>query len=190
MPHVPDLTLYLGGTRSGKSALAEAHARALPGPVFYVATCRPDPADPDMAARIRRHRERRPAHWHTLECPRDPARLLAARLPPPDAAPAPVVLLDCVTLWLANILCSLGESATLAAFESAVETEVRALVDLMGRTRAHWIVVSGEVGLGGIGTDAASRLFADGLGLANQLLAGAAREAWLVVAGRRLKLEA
>ena len=187
MPDLPDLTLYLGGTRSGKSALAEAHARALPGPVFYVATCRPDPGDPDMAARICRHRERRPAHWHTLECPRDPARLLATRLPAPD--PVPVVLIDCVTLWLANILCSLGETATLAAFEAAVDAEVRALVGLMGRIRAHWIVVSGEVGLGGIGADAASRLFADGLGLANQLLAGAAREVWLVVAGRKLKLE-
>ena len=70
-----DLTLFLGGTRSGKSALAEALVSAKArGPVWYLATARPLGDDPAMAERIRRHRSRRPAHWHTLECPRHPGR--------------------------------------------------------------------------------------------------------------------
>mgnify|MGYP000967806751 FL=1 len=121
-----DLTLFLGGTRSGKSALAEAlvTARAR-GPVWYLATARPLGDDPAMAERIRRHRSRRPAHWHTLECPRHPGRelapLLAAQAPD---GPVPTVLLDCVTLWMSNILFALDDPQDAAAFEAGLREEV------------------------------------------------------------------
>ena len=90
-----DLTLFLGGTRSGKSALAEALVSAKArGPVWYLATARPLGNDPAMAERIRRHRSRRPAHWHTLECPRHPGRELAPLLAAQAAdAPVPTICL-------------------------------------------------------------------------------------------------
>lgn len=211
-----DLTLYLGGTRSGKSARAEAQALRTGGPVLYVATAEARPGDPAMSERIRRHRVRRPAHWSTLECPLHLAERISAVLPassleaaasaspdqPPEsgagsppkdareAAPGgPTVLLDCVTLWVSNILFTLPDPEDLTAFETAVRTEVNALLALMERSGCRWILVSGETGLGGIAPDRISRNYCDGLGLANQLIAARARKVFLVVAGRSLALE-
>lgn len=211
-----DLTLYLGGTRSGKSARAEAQALRTGGPVLYVATAEARPGDPAMRERIRRHRARRPAHWSTLECPLRLAERISAVLPassleaaasaypdqPPEsgtgrspkdareAAPGgPTVLLDCVTLWVSNILFTLPDPEDLTAFETAVRTEVNALLALMERSGCRWILVSGETGLGGIAPDRISRNYCDGLGLANQLIAARARKVFLVVAGRSLALE-
>ncbi len=191
---LPDLTLYLGGTRSGKSALAEAQALRTGGPVLYVATAEARPEDPAMCERIRRHRERRPAHWHTLECPLHPApdieRTLAALYTSlPSRTARPTVLLDCVTLWVCNLLCSLPNPPDQTAFEQAVTTDVRDLLHLMQRLPCQWIVVSGEVGLGGVAADTLSRQYVDGLGLANQLLGAHAGTAWLVLAGRLLPLD-
>ena len=83
MTDKPDLTLYLGGTRSGKSARAEAAALQAQGPVLYVATAEARADDASMLDRIRRHRARRPAHWRTLECPCRLAESIAAALEPP-----------------------------------------------------------------------------------------------------------
>lgn len=189
----PDLTLFLGGTRSGKSALAEAMVTArAQGPVWYLATARATEDDASLRERIRRHRQRRPAHWRTLECPRHPARTLAPLLTAAHRAATeavPTVLLDCVTLWVSNILFSLDDSHDLTAFEAAVREEVEALLGLMARVPCRWVLVSGETGLGGIQTSPLARVFDDGLGLANQLLTARAREAFLVVAGRCLRLE-
>ena len=243
-----NLTLYLGGTRSGKSLCAETRARQTKGPVLYVATATCSPDDPSMQERIRRHRARRPASWQTLECPLHLAGNLApavealsrvqpvqktvlpgetallgaasasgaqsaespagdrvqlpasasgtqAATPQPDSSSVPsdgqpTILLDCVTLWLSNLLFSLPDPEDTAAFEAAVSTEVEDLLALMARSQCRWIVVSGETGLGGIAPDRLTRTFADGLGLANQLLAQRAREAFLVVAGRTLSLSA
>ena len=80
MTDKPDLTLYLGGTRSGKSARAEAAALQAQGPVLYVATAEARADDASMLDRIRRHRARRPAHWRTLECPCRLAESIAAAL--------------------------------------------------------------------------------------------------------------
>lgn len=198
---LPNLTLYLGGTRSGKSALAEAQAMRHGGPVLYVATAEARTEDASMTERIRRHRERRPAHWQTLECPLHPAPAIEHALTvlwPASARHAghadrenapPTVLLDCVTLWVCNLLFALPDQQNLPALEQAVTEDVTALLDLMRRLPCQWIVVSGEVGLGGIAADSLSRHYADGLGLANQLLGAHAGTAWLVLAGRRLRLE-
>ena len=176
-----DLTLFLGGTRSGKSALAEALVTArAQGPVWYLATARPLMDDPAMAERIRRHRSRRPAHWHTL------APLLAAQAPD---GPVPTVLLDCVTLWMSNILFALDDPQDAAAFETGLREEVDGLLHTMRAFPCRWVLVSGETSLGGIQAERLARIFDDGLGLANQMLAAQARDAFLVVAGRCLRLE-
>ena len=101
----------------------------------------------------------------------------------------PTVLLDCITLWVSNILFSLPDPEDLSAFEGAVRLETEALLDIMRSSGCQWVVVSGETGLGGIEPTRLGRNYCDGLGLANQLIAAQAREAFLVVAGRLLKLE-
>lgn len=97
---------------------------------------------------------------------------------PKDAGEAaqerPTILIDCVTLWVSNILFALPEPEDLTAFETAVRTEVNALLALMERSNCRWILVSGETGLGGIASDRISRNYCDGLGLANQLIAASA----------------
>ncbi len=188
-----EVTLYLGGTRSGKSARAEAQALQYGGPVLYVATAEVRPDDPSMVERLRRHRARRPANWHTLECSLHLAEHIAAALPQPGATAAvagatPTILLDCVTLWVSNILFSLPDPEDLAAFEAAVCMEVEALLGLIESSGSRWVLVSGETGLGGIEPTLLGRNYCDGLGLANQLIAARARDVFLVVAGRLLQL--
>lgn len=189
----PELTLYLGGTRSGKSAAAEAHALRNGGPVLYVATAMPQPDDPAMSERIRRHRQRRPASWRLLECPRRLAPAVAAaweamRCGASGGSGQATILVDCVTLWVTNLLLSLPEQEDAGALERLVTEEVSALIELSRALPCRWVIVSGETGLGGIGGNALSRQFCDGLGLANQLLAARAQDAFLVVAGRLLRL--
>lgn len=205
MREKPDLTLFMGGTRSGKSARAEALALESDGPVLYVATAEARPDDQSMTERIRRHRARRPENWRTLEAPLRlaqnirnalaeyfpsclPARSASGEGSSQDIRPCPTILIDCVTLWVSNILFSLPEPDNLATFEASVQAEVKALLELMEGTECRWILVSGEIGLGGIAPDQISRNYCDGLGLANQLIAARARNAFLVVAGRLLPL--
>ena len=187
----PDLTLYLGGTRSGKSARAEARVfQRADGPVLYVATAEARPDDPSMTERIRRHRARRPENWRTRECPLQLGEHIGTALEEfRNTAGTPTVLLDCITLWVSNILFSLPDPEDLSAFEGAVRLETEALLDVIRSSGCQWVVVSGETGLGGIEPTRLGRNYCDGLGLANQLIAAQAREAFLVVAGRLLKLE-
>ena len=184
----PDLTLYLGGTRSGKSARAEARVfQRADGPVLYVATAEARPDDPSMTERIRRHRARRPENWRTLECPLQLGKHIGTALAEfRNTAGTPTVLLDCITLWVSNILFSLPDPEDLSAFESAVRRETEALLDVIRSSGCRWVVVSGETGLGGIEPTRLGRNYCDGLGLANQLIAAQAREAFLIVAGLSL----
>ena len=158
---MPDLTLYLGGTRSGKSVHAERDALQARGPVLYVATAQRRLEDPAMMERIRAHQKRRPEHWHTL---------------------------DCVTMWVTNILCSLPDPEDAVLLEKTCRKELQDLLELMDTISCHWIAVSGETGLGGIQATAMARSFCDGLGLVNQMLAARAREAWFCIAGKKLLL--
>jgi adenosylcobinamide kinase/adenosylcobinamide-phosphate guanylyltransferase len=162
------LTLILGGARSGKSTHALRLASAYKD-VLFVATA--EPRDSEMAAKIDRHRAERPAHWRTLEAPRDLARALAA------APPAAAVVLDCVTLWVSNLL--LAEHAT---WEAAA-ADMDALMDWRRATHSHLIVVSNEVGLGLVPADPVSRTYREWLGWFNQRLAAEADQVLLVVAG-------
>jgi adenosyl cobinamide kinase/adenosyl cobinamide phosphate guanylyltransferase len=158
------ITLVLGGTRSGKSEVAESLAAGVGGRVTYVATG--SPSDADMAARIAAHRARRPASWTTLDAGSDLPRMLAAV----DGT----AVVDSLGAWVA----AHGDLAPDAA------DLCRALV---GRA-ADTIVVSEEVGLGVHAATAAGRRFADALGELNRAVAEVADEVLLVVAGRVLPL--
>jgi adenosyl cobinamide kinase/adenosyl cobinamide phosphate guanylyltransferase/sugar phosphate isomerase/epimerase len=137
-----ELTLILGGARSGKSTHAQNMALELGGPaVLYVATAQA--FDDEMRARIAVHQAERPGGWRTLETPSLVSVALA------DAVgDARVVLLDCLTLLASNAILSLGEEPTAQAAEAAVDREVSALLAAHRAGAAAWIIVSNEVGLG------------------------------------------
>jgi len=186
----PDITLYIGGTRSGKSAHAEQcvlkHAK---GPVLYVATAESRANDPAMQARIEQHRQGRPAHWDTLECPLHLAQHIAPYLKQHKAEQRPTILLDCVTMWVSNILFSLPKPEDTQKLEDAIRKEIAPLLALAQNNTCRWVIVSGETGLGGIAPSPLERAYHDALGLANQVIAAAAQDVFLVVAGRILRLE-
>jgi adenosylcobinamide kinase/adenosylcobinamide-phosphate guanylyltransferase len=173
----PRTLLVLGGVRAGKSAYAVARAAALGGRVAFVATA--EAGDPEMTARIARHRADRPAGWASIEAPLGLAEALAAL----DGR-ADVVLVDCLTLWVANLL---GSQPAPADEDLAVAT--RHLAEAVARRAFHLIVVSNEVGLGVHPETALGRRFRDALGLVNQAAARVADEAVLLVAGCPLWLK-
>ncbi|MCY3578233.1 MAG: bifunctional adenosylcobinamide kinase/adenosylcobinamide-phosphate guanylyltransferase [bacterium] len=164
------IVLVLGGTRSGKSDVAESIAESLGSAVTYVATAAVDPDDTDHAARVTAHQARRPAHWSTVECG-EPENLLRF-LDEIDG----VVLVDSLGTWVAN--------------HSELAVEADGLLDaLVGRTDPT-VIVSEEVGLSVHAPSELGRRFADVLGTLNQRVAGVADRVLLVVAGRILELPA
>jgi adenosylcobinamide kinase/adenosylcobinamide-phosphate guanylyltransferase len=179
-------TLILGGARSGKSALAERLAAESGKEVIYLATAQA--GDGEMAARIGHHRARRPALWHTVE----ETTALASALRR-WCAPQRVVLVDCLTLWLTNLL--------LAGGEHGAEGKPYALPPLFSAERAEllaWleapaagdvIFVSNEVGLGIVPLGALSRAFVDEAGRLNQDVAARCDRVVFVAAGLPLTLK-
>lgn len=172
--------LVTGGVRSGKSAHAEQLLEAASEVVYVAAgsTVLEEP-DPDWAARIRAHQERRPAHWHTVE-----TRDLATAL---RAAGCPV-LVDCLGTWLTALLDENdGWERSSDELLALVEDRVREVVDGL-RELDEVVVVTNEVGLGVVPEHRSGRLFRDLLGLVNQRVAAACDEVHLVIAGRVLVL--
>ncbi|MCD0451010.1 bifunctional adenosylcobinamide kinase/adenosylcobinamide-phosphate guanylyltransferase [Actinocorallia sp. API 0066] len=167
-------TLLLGGSRSGKSAEAELRLSGHPR-VTYVATGPVADSDPDWARRVGAHRERRPAHWGTLETT-DLVSLLSKER---DA-----LLIDGLGTWLAATMDTAG------AWDSpeAALPHLDALVSAWRATRATVVAVTDEVGLSLVPETRSGRLFRDLLGALNQRLADASESVALVVAGRVLPL--
>jgi adenosylcobinamide kinase / adenosylcobinamide-phosphate guanylyltransferase len=163
--------LLLGGARSGKSVLAVDIARRWGGPVTFVATA--EAGDEEMAARIARHRAQRPAGWRTVE---EPVALLDAA---GAAPPGDLLVVDCLTLWVSNLLMRTAPDIVTAAAEVAAA--------LAGRD-APAVVVSNEVGLGIVPDNPLGRAFRDTLGSVNAAFAERAGRAALLVAGRLLEL--
>jgi adenosylcobinamide kinase / adenosylcobinamide-phosphate guanylyltransferase len=161
------LTLILGGARSGKSRHAQFLAEAGDLPVTLIATARA--GDAEMAARIARHRAERPAAWSTIE---EPLRLAAALRQ--AAGTERCVLIDCLTLWLLNLL-EAGE-ATFAA-------ERAALLDCLPRLAGEIVIVTNEVGLGIVPLGELSRRFVDEAGWLNQDIARLANRVTFIAAG-------
>jgi adenosylcobinamide kinase/adenosylcobinamide-phosphate guanylyltransferase len=167
------LTLLLGGARSGKSALAAGLAGRWPGPVTVVVTG--EARDEEMAERIRRHRAERPSDWRTVETPRELEAALAAA--PADA----FVLLDCLTLWVSNLL---EQGLT----DEQVRRRARSAAAAAAARSGPTVAVSNEVGAGIVPADAGSRRYRDLLGQVNAAWAAAADRALLLVAGRAVPL--
>lgn len=169
-----ELTLVLGGARSGKSRHAEALVRAASAalPPVYIATAQA--FDAEMQARIAQHRSERAGHgWQDIEAPLDLAGALAAA--PPGAA----VLIDCLTLWLSNHLLA----------EHDLEAECRALRDALAARDGVVVAVANEVGLGIVPENALARRFRDAAGRLNQDLAAQAGRVVFIAAGLPLVLK-
>jgi adenosylcobinamide kinase / adenosylcobinamide-phosphate guanylyltransferase len=180
------VTLVFGGARSGKSAYAERIARESGKEVVYVATSRA--GDGEMATRIAHHRERRPPEWRTVE-----EELALAQTLRDWCAPQRLVLVDCLTLWLTNLmLCGeepLPESGKLL-LPARFDQERAALLDVLDAgLPGELILVSNEVGMGIVPMGALSRRFADEAGWLNQEVAARASRVILVAAGLPLVLK-
>ena len=192
----PQLILILGGARSGKSAFAERVAASSGRTVTYIATA--TAGDDEMRTRIAHHRASRPREWHTIEEPLDLAGAVrqAYRL-------ADVLLLDCVTLWVGNLLSqepgqrenddkSIEElRITSNLFDEACLKQVEALLAVVQSAEPNktLIVVTNEVGLGVVPAYPLGRVYRDTLGYVNQRLAQAADRVYLMVAGMAVDIK-
>ncbi|HOI51354.1 MAG TPA: bifunctional adenosylcobinamide kinase/adenosylcobinamide-phosphate guanylyltransferase [Azonexus sp.] len=186
MPAMAKRTLILGGARSGKSRHAEQIAAASGQRVVYVATA--ESRDGEMVRRIAHHRARRPADWGCVEEP----LYLATRLRE-LAAPDSCLLVDCLTLWLSNLLFA-GRAAAQAETGEAISCplfagETAALVETLPQLPGQVILVSNEVGWGIVPMHPVSRLFADEQGRLNQRVAAVCERVTLVAAGLPLTLK-
>jgi adenosylcobinamide kinase/adenosylcobinamide-phosphate guanylyltransferase len=169
---LPRLTLVLGGARSGKSRYAEALIEGAAPAALYLATA--EARDDEMAERIRRHRARRGARWTTIEEPLD----LAPRLRELAEVPKPI-LVDCLTLWLANLLEAARD----------IDREIAGLIEALPRLPAPAVLVANEVGLGIVPENALARAFRDHAGRLNQAVAERAERVVFMAAGLPLFLK-
>ncbi len=185
------VVLVIGGVRSGKSRFAQKLVTDLAqgGAVRFVATAKDDPADPSMTARVTEHRRARPANWQTVEGPTD----LAAALGPHRSGAKPAaILLDCLTLWLGNLLEEAGDpdrkgfaGRARATFEAAAP----ALMAALRTAEQPIVVVTNEVGQGVAPPTPLGNVFADLQGELNQAVAAEARAVYHVVAGIGTKIK-
>ncbi|HZT52561.1 MAG TPA: bifunctional adenosylcobinamide kinase/adenosylcobinamide-phosphate guanylyltransferase [Stellaceae bacterium] len=169
---LPRLTLVLGGARSGKSRHAEALVERAAARALYVATA--VPLDDEMRERVALHRARRGARWSTIEEPLALPSLLAA-----EASPARPILVDCLTLWLSNVMHA-GRDAG-----EAIAALLAALPALCGPV----VMVANEVGLGIVPENALARAFRDHAGRLNRDVAAAADRVVFIAAGLPLVLK-
>lgn len=186
---VDGLVVVTGGARSGKSGFAEQLAREAGEPVVYLATARAD--DAEMQERIDRHRRTRPPIWRTVEEP-----YFVPAVVQREMHQARVVLVDCLTLWVTNLLFQgyfpepeARDFDFPAGRREEVLAQVRELARVAVAGPAKVIVVTNEVGMGLVPEYAAGRVYRDLAGWANQIVAAAAGEVYLLVAGVPLKIK-
>ncbi len=163
------ITLVLGGARSGKSAYAERLVTALPPPWVYCATAQA--LDGEMRERIAHHQARRAKGWTTVETPLGLAEVIATATRP--------ILVDCLTLWLSNVMLA-GKD---------IEAEMKKLLAAARASRAPIVFVSNEVGLGIVPDNALAREYRDRAGRLNQAVAAIANRAVFMVAGLPIELK-
>lgn len=178
--------LIIGGARSGKSTHAERLADESGLRVVYVATAQV--LDGEMERRVAVHRARRPADWGLVESPLNLAETLRHH-----ARSDTCLLVDCLTLWLSNLLFA-GDAARQAEAGQAIDCrlfsgETRALIETLPELPGQVIMVSNEVGCGVVPMHAVSRLFADEQGRLNQRIAAVCDRVTLVAAGLPLRLK-
>ncbi len=177
------LVLIVGGARSGKSRFAQQLAERLGGgDVLFVATA--EPGDDEMAGRIAHHRQSRPSQWALLETSQNVGKAL--RTQEPDHA---VILIDCLTLLVSNVMLANEARADQERTEKAVQNEVDELLEFYSSTEATMIIVSGQVGHGVVPPNPLGRLFRDLLGRANQTVSAAAASTYMLVAGNAIDVQ-
>ncbi|OIR18312.1 bifunctional adenosylcobalamin biosynthesis protein CobP [mine drainage metagenome] len=160
--------LILGGVRSGKSRLAEQHAKDSGLAVVYVATAQV--RDAEMLQRIAHHQSRRPAHWQLIEAGRNLAQVLQQQ-----ASANRCVLVDCLTLWLTQLLCDVSEAE--------LRREVDALLTVLPTLPGQIILVSNETNMGVVPLGELSRRYCDEAGRLHQQLGALCERVILTVAG-------
>ena len=170
-----EIIFVTGGARSGKSRLAEELAERLGGPLVYIATG--EPKDAEMRERITRHRKRRGPAWQTIE---EPLNLVKAVREYDDSFNG--ILVDCITLWLANLLGNYADP-------QRVLDEVVSFIAAFPELKTPLIMVSNEVGMGVVPENPLARSFRDLAGEANELLAKAADKVYVMFSGLPLKLK-
>ena len=172
-----NLTLILGGARSGKSSYAQSLAEATGKPVTFIATAQA--LDDEMSVRIQKHRAERPLNWETLEIPFE----IASHVPLKSS----VVILDCITLLISNLLMQFVKNDLVeeVPFMSAVQKEINELISTLrfSAQEQDWLIVSNEVGLGLVPPYQMGRVYRDAIGWANQQLAREADKVIFMVAG-------
>lgn len=166
--------LIIGGARSGKTRLAQQRATASALEVCYIATA--TAGDEEMSARIQRHRLERPSEWQLIEEPVALAEALRQ-----SAAPGRCLIVDCLTLWLTNLLGF--------ATEAELQQQRKALLDLLPQLPGHIILVSNEINMGVVPMGELSRRFCDEAGWLHQELARICQRVTLTVAGLPLLLK-
>ncbi|MBV6391855.1 MAG: Bifunctional adenosylcobalamin biosynthesis protein CobP [Anaerolineales bacterium] len=176
------ITLILGGARSGKSSHALKLAEESRKPVTFIATAQA--YDDEMSARIQKHKTERPANWETIELPLNIA-------PHVTQIKSEVVILDCVTLWVTNLMMQFVRDDLVdeVPFMRAAQAETEALLAAIRGTEQEWLVVSNEVGLGLVPPYQMGRVFRDALGWVNQRLAKEADSVVFMAAGIPMSLK-
>ena len=174
------VTLYTGGCRSGKSGLAVEQASRLSENVCFIATCVPQ--DDEMKERVKKHRQERPSSWKLIEEPLAVADAIAKV----DPAAYPVILVDCLTLWVCNLMCQ--EKSPLSK-EQEMVAQAKKLIDSAKRFDGDVIFVSNEVGMGIMPVNAMSRNYADLAGRCNQVIAKDAETVIFVSCGIGITLK-
>lgn len=180
----PARHLVIGGARSGKSTYAERLATA-GASVRYIATAAPQPGDAEWAERVQQHRDRRPAHWHTVETSDLPQALAGA-------GSDEIVLIDCIGMWLTAQLDARDgwspDPSTARRARADVLAAADAMIEAVVGCPASVIIVSNEVGMAVVPATAAGRMFRDLLGIVNARLAQACEQVTLMIAGRPMAL--
>jgi len=171
--------LILGGARSGKSRFAQGLAGSLGGKVLFLATA--EAGDEDMRRRIAAHRQSRPGGWQIVEAPLGLSEAIKEH-----AGEAEIVIVDCITLLVSNIVL---QPRRKASAEETVLKEIKALVKRMKELPPTFILVSNEVGMGIVPDNELGREYRDCLGRANQILARHADEVYLLTAGIPVRLK-
>ena len=182
-----EVILILGGARSGKSFFAQQLATKLRRRVLFIATA--TPMDEEMRRRIELHQKTRPSAWRTLEAPTGVAKAMREHI-----ADAEVVILDCLTLLVANLTSPSHDPAELEgvdyeAVEREMTTELEAILGCAEDSSVSLIIVSNEVGAGLVPPYPSGRAFRDLLGEANQFIAERADKVYMMIAGLPLELK-
>jgi len=183
-------TLLLGGARSGKSGFAERLAKEHnvndSGDVLFVATAQA--YDEEMIYRIKKHKEDRPEGWQTLEVDRGVGEAIRNNI-----GNSSVVLIDCITLLVTNLLCShlvkKADEINEKLLEEEINVEIEEMIAVINKLDASFIIVTNEVGEGIVPDNKMSRVYRDMLGRANQKLAQAVDKVYLMVAGIPLEIK-